>query len=462
MPLPPASSWPVQASSICRPAWVKEPVAGTPDTWTVREYYYNNQWQNLEVRKDAGKARAGSPSAEPDLATTLNEQYVWSARYVDAPVLRDRDTGTDGTLDETLYYTTDGNSNITALVGTDGAVVERYVYDSYGKVTFLTGAWVKTQIGQETAGTLSAYATEVLYCGYRFDSESGLYHVRHRVYHVTLGRWMQRDPQGYVDGMSLYTYVGGNPLSGVDPLGLFEPDKTVELLKRFDPEAHQFALREGVKLASFEKAVFVWEQTMLDIKTWRAPGTTFEEDVTRKLGGTFNPKDNTVYISQEVNKEDKDAAATMRHELSHAQDSAKLKAQLKEIETKLTKATDPQERKAIQDQRVSAIEQFTGNKLKREAEAKTQQLRFEDKTNGIKRTEEAYSKYREECLRGLKDSEYYDSPTRDLKETRFTGIKPVPWEPKGKPPSKPAGEEPKEGGSLRASNRMKPESLFSR
>jgi RHS repeat-associated protein len=190
------------------------------DNWTVREYYYNNQWQNLEVRKDAGKARAGSPPAEPDLATTLNEQYVWSARYVDAPVLRDRDTDGNGTLDETLYYTTDGNSNITALVGTDGAVVERYLYDSYGKATFLTGAWVKTQIGQETPGTLSAYANEVLYSGYRLDPETGLYHVRHRVYHVALGLWLERDPEGYVDGMSLYEYCRSRPAVETDALGL--------------------------------------------------------------------------------------------------------------------------------------------------------------------------------------------------------------------------------------------------
>jgi len=43
--------------------------------------------------------------------------------YVDAPVLRDRDSDDDGTLDETVYYTTDANMNVTALVerrGTEG------------------------------------------------------------------------------------------------------------------------------------------------------------------------------------------------------------------------------------------------------------------------------------------------------------------------------------------------------
>lgn len=67
-------------------------------------------------------------------------QYVWSLRYIDAPVLRDRDadgdseTGdlgvTDSGLEERLYYATDANMNVTLLVNTDGSVAERYVYDS--------------------------------------------------------------------------------------------------------------------------------------------------------------------------------------------------------------------------------------------------------------------------------------------------------------------------------------------
>jgi RHS repeat-associated protein len=64
----------------------------------------------------------------------------------------------------------------------------------------------------------------VLYCGYRLDAETGLYHVRHRTYHPTLGRWNQRDPIGYEGGPSLYAYVGSQPLSTQDPSGLIDPD----------------------------------------------------------------------------------------------------------------------------------------------------------------------------------------------------------------------------------------------
>src|SRR5690606_4046974 len=56
--------------------------------------------------------------------------------------------------------------------------------------------------------------------GYHWDEELGLWLSRHRVYDPELGRWIQRDPAGYIDGLSLYLYVGGNPFSFVDPTGL--------------------------------------------------------------------------------------------------------------------------------------------------------------------------------------------------------------------------------------------------
>jgi RHS repeat-associated protein len=59
------------------------------------------------------------------------------------------------------------------------------------------------------------------FAGYHWDEELGLWLSRHRVYDPELGRWIQRDPAGYIDGLSLYLYVSGNPFSLVDPTGLF-------------------------------------------------------------------------------------------------------------------------------------------------------------------------------------------------------------------------------------------------
>jgi RHS repeat-associated protein len=158
------------------------------------------------------------------VATVTRAQYVWSGRYVDAPVCRFRDTTGDGVSDETLYYLTDAQMNVTALVDANGAVVERCLYDAYGSPTFCDANW--------TAVTWSnSRKNEVLYCGYRYDPETGNYHVRNRVLAPGLGRWPQRDPTGFADGMNLYDYCRETPTgrrdwrgTTVDPKSIIGPD----------------------------------------------------------------------------------------------------------------------------------------------------------------------------------------------------------------------------------------------
>jgi RHS repeat-associated protein len=82
-----------------------------------------------------------------------------------------------------------------------------------------------TTRGALGAGALSSAAVGniVGYCGYLINDEipgAGQYHVRHRVYDVALGRWLTRDPLGFVDGMNLYEYVGSRPGVRLDPRGL--------------------------------------------------------------------------------------------------------------------------------------------------------------------------------------------------------------------------------------------------
>jgi RHS repeat-associated protein len=182
-----------------------------------RHFFYNAGWQVLETRVTT------SENTQPeDGAVKPEQQFVWSQRYIDAPILRDRDADADpqtgnlgasgSGLDERLYYLTDANMNVTALVDTGGAAVERYVYDPYGAATIYDGSWTDTR-------SASTYSNTVLFAGYWRDAETGLYHVRNRTYHAQLGRWIQRDT-AYSDGMALYVYVMDNPMYYVDFWGL--------------------------------------------------------------------------------------------------------------------------------------------------------------------------------------------------------------------------------------------------
>ncbi|MCQ8130829.1 RHS repeat-associated core domain-containing protein, partial [Methylomonas rivi] len=54
----------------------------------------------------------------------------------------------------------------------------------------------------------------------REPDATGLIHYRARSYDPGLGRFAQRDPAGFADGINPYAYVGNNPVSFSDPLGL--------------------------------------------------------------------------------------------------------------------------------------------------------------------------------------------------------------------------------------------------
>jgi hypothetical protein len=146
--------------------------ADTDDDFdSFRHFYYTFGWQLLETRLSE------SENDEPE-DIQPEYQYVWSMRYIDAPVLRDKNTDDDGECDdERLFFTNDANMNVTALLDTDGTVLERYAYTPYGKPSFFDASW--------NPRGASAYDNAILYCGYYYDSETGLYHVRHR----PLCRW---------------------------------------------------------------------------------------------------------------------------------------------------------------------------------------------------------------------------------------------------------------------------------
>ena len=186
-------------------------VSVTTSTATT-DLYYSSDWQVLEVR-------VGGMAAK---------QYVWSPVGVDVLVERDRDTDANGTLDERLYVLQDAGNNVTALVNTSGAVVERFVYDPYGAATVLTPTW-----GSRSG---SAYDWAVLWQGQHWDSVSGLYWFRDGGYSPTLGRMVSVGTLEYwSDGDGRF---GSNGQNGNVELVLFmmpeppDPEKQREWMRR--------------------------------------------------------------------------------------------------------------------------------------------------------------------------------------------------------------------------------------
>jgi RHS repeat-associated protein len=162
-----------------------------------KHLYYSDQWQVLEERV-GGNATA---------------QYIWSPTYIDALILRDRDTDANGSLDERLWPLYDANWNVTALVNNSGNVVERFEYDPFGAASFLNASW--GAIGS------SAYAWTQLYQGLAMSAITGLIHARNRDLDPVTGRPLTRDPKGFGAGdANVYRWEGNNTPNLTDPYGL--------------------------------------------------------------------------------------------------------------------------------------------------------------------------------------------------------------------------------------------------
>ena len=159
---------------------------------------------------------------------TCERWFVHGPGFPDPLVLVDLTREGDRKVgeEEYLYYLKDLLGSVTALANSNGTVVERYVYDPYGGtiVTEPSGDNVPHQAQlwpEPSPGNPSDYGNPFMWTGQRYNDEVGLYHFLFRSYSPEFGRWLQRDPLGYVDGANLYEYVMSSPLTLIDPLGLF-------------------------------------------------------------------------------------------------------------------------------------------------------------------------------------------------------------------------------------------------
>ncbi len=124
------------------------------------------------------------------------------------------------------FYHADGNGNVTALMDVNQNIVERRMYDAFGRTIRLTGInsknpfWFSSQL---------------------HDEDTDFYHYKYRIYAPNLQRWTSQDPIAELgfenlrnpllvpmislfhenaDGKSLYTFVENRPINAIDAFGL--------------------------------------------------------------------------------------------------------------------------------------------------------------------------------------------------------------------------------------------------
>ncbi|MBX3408177.1 MAG: RHS repeat-associated core domain-containing protein [Phycisphaeraceae bacterium] len=264
-----------------------------PESYQRRAMFYDASWRLIEEH-------ICDEWDEDEREGDVNRvgQYFWGLRYIDDLIFRreDRDLTNepypaedpaepdfDDAETPGWFALTDVQFSVVALLTPEGRIVERVVYDPYGRgrhhfaadydgngaveVPDLNGtyghltAWFADdmQADWDRNGTtygdtpdIFAFQTDwfaqsgnavaagqisrryaagsginanapdnmIGYCGYVFNPETDDYTVRFRHYDPEIGRWLQKDPAGYVDGTSEFQYSSSSPATLVDPTGL--------------------------------------------------------------------------------------------------------------------------------------------------------------------------------------------------------------------------------------------------
>lgn len=109
---------------------------------------------------------------------------------------------------ETFYFHNDHLGTPQALTDDAGTVVWQGNYSPFGEVT-------------ETTDTVEQ---NIRFPGQYFEEETGLHYNYFRDYDPATGRYIESDPIGLVGGINTFGYVGQDPISKTDPLGLYTPN----------------------------------------------------------------------------------------------------------------------------------------------------------------------------------------------------------------------------------------------
>lgn len=166
----------------------------------VTSYGYNGEGQR--ITKTAGAATTHSLYEGDKVVLEVDQAGAQIAHNVYGNNLLSRNVSAT-----TLYYMYNGHGDVTALIDATGTKQASYYYDAFGNV-------------MEQTGTVN---NNILYAGYQYDKETGLYYLNSRMYDPVTARFMQEDTyRGKANdplSLNLYTYCHNEPLMYSDPTG---------------------------------------------------------------------------------------------------------------------------------------------------------------------------------------------------------------------------------------------------
>lgn len=113
--------------------------------------------------------------------------------------------------DDAYYYHTNHLGSVMGLSNTVGQIVETVEFSAYGYPSFFSA--------DGKALSKSSINNAILFTGREYNIESGLHYFRSRMQSSLIGRFVQKDPLLYVDGLNDYLYVVNNAINEIDLYG---------------------------------------------------------------------------------------------------------------------------------------------------------------------------------------------------------------------------------------------------
>ena len=168
-----------------------------------RTFHYDPLGNRVEVLFEGGELKRFFHD-EPNVIAELDTTGATVARYT---VGLGYDEWISAKINglSSIYYHKDGLGSIHSLSDENGLVVQTYSYDAYGGII-------------ENSGGISNPYT---YTGRAIEEGTDMYYYRDRYYASGEGRFVQRDPLGYVSLQNDFSYVFNNPINYIDPKGQF-------------------------------------------------------------------------------------------------------------------------------------------------------------------------------------------------------------------------------------------------
>jgi RHS repeat-associated protein len=195
-------------------------LAGASNGGTSASYIYDALGQLIEKAGSSSTTvlmydEQGHLLGEYSSGGTLIQETIWMG---DIPVATLRPNGSTGCTTTTVcvfnVHTDQLNAPRKVTKPATGQILWRWDTDPFGTVT----------PNQNPSG-VGSFVYNLRFPGQYYQADTGVFDNHFRHYDPQTGRYIESDPIGLMGGSySTYAYVGGNPVSFIDPLGLTQCD----------------------------------------------------------------------------------------------------------------------------------------------------------------------------------------------------------------------------------------------